>query len=121
MALIVKAFGIIFLVLGVVMVLKPSIGKSMIDFMKVGKRCYIGGVIRILLGLFFLASIKYVSLPWVTGIIGGITFIGGILIFVMGIQRMHSIMDRIYNMPENKMRILPALLSLVGVLIIYAA
>jgi len=121
MAQIVKALGIIILALGIIIVVKPSLMRSFIEFAKVGKRVYIGGVVRIVIGLFLLFSIPHVTLPWICGIMGVIAMIAGILFFVLGVTKMHAFLDKISALPENKFRLLPIVPIIIGVLLIYAA
>ena len=121
MAEIVKALGILFLVLGVVNYLKPNLVRSFIGFAKVGKRAYIGGVIRIAIGIFLLFAIPHVSIPAIVGTIGALALIAGLTILFVGMQRVHALLDWLYALPDQKLRLFPLIGVLFGVLLIYGA
>lgn len=121
MALIVKTIGILILAAGVIYLVRPELIRTVIDYAKVGKRCYIFGAVRVVIGLFLLIAIPHVALPWVVGVIGALILIKGVLVFALGLPRVHLLLDRFYGMPDNKLRALVAIAVIVGVLIIYAA
>lgn len=121
MALIVKAIGILIFAMGVVYLVRPALVRSVIDYAKVGKRCYIFGAVRVVIGTLLLVAIPHVTLPWVVGVIGALILIKGILVFALGLPRVHALLDRFYGVPENKLRMLIAMAVVVGVLLIYAA
>ena len=121
MAEIVKALGILFLVLGVVNYLKPNLVRSLIGFAKVGKRAYLGGIVRIALGIFLLFAIPHVGIPIIVGTIGVLALIAGLIILFIGMQRIHAFLDWLYALPDQKLRLFPLIGVLFGVLLIYGA
>lgn len=121
MANFITAVGILFLVLGVVFVARPQIIRDVINFSKVGRRIYIGGVIRIVIGALLLLAMPSAKMPWVPGILGAVMLIAGTLIFVLGLQKVHAIIDWMYGQPDNRIRIAPVVVALIGILLIYSA
>lgn len=121
MVYVVKAIGIILLVFGVVCLVSPSIIRNLINFAKVGKRIYIGGAIRVIFGILLLLATTSATLPAIPGIIGAIILISGILMFALGLARVHAFMDKFLNLPDNKLRIPPAVTAIIGILLIYSA
>jgi len=121
MIFVVKAIGIILLVVGAIFAAKPALMRAFIDFAKVDKRYYAGGVIRIICGALLLASIPKVAFPWVTGAVGGLMLIGGVLLFVIGERRVHGIMEWFLSKKDDVLRVFPVIGALIGVVLIYAA
>lgn len=120
MPYVIKAIGILFVVLGVLFAAMPALMNRFIEFAKVGKRCYIGGVVRIVIGVLLLIGSLQVSVFWIPVIIGSLITLSGIAIFLLGHQRIHAVMDWIAGLPEGKRRIGPIIAGIFGVLIIYA-
>ncbi|MFH1874068.1 MAG: hypothetical protein ABH859_02655 [Pseudomonadota bacterium] len=117
---IITTIGILILVIGVVFTVQPELIRKFIDFAKVGNRCYLGGVVRVILGALLLIATPKASLPWIPGIIGVIAVIAGILIFVLGVQKMHAILDWVNNLPDTKLRLMPIVAAIIGILLIYS-
>lgn len=116
-----RTIGILILVGGSIYVVNPTFTRKVIEFAKVGKRVYIGGAVRIVIGLLLLFSIKSATFPWIPGIIGALALLAGIAMFALGLPRMHAFMDKIYNLPDSRLRLLPLIAVLIGVLLIYSA
>lgn len=121
MTYLITAFGILFLVLGVIFFVRPALIRTFIEFAKVGKRVYIGGVIRIIIGALLLLATPKAAFPWLPGIIGALILISGILIFILGTQRIHAFMDWWYGLDDSRLRIMPVVAAIFGVLLIYSA
>jgi len=120
MAYFVKAIGILFVAIGVSVFIRPILVKSMIDFAKVGKRCLFGGALRVAIGGLLLLSIPHVAVPVIPGTIGGIIAASGIGIFLLGLVRMHRLMDWMYMKSENMHRVPGCVMAILGILLIYS-
>ena len=121
MIFVVKAIGIIMLAVGVVLAAKPSLMRAFLDFAKVDKRYYAAGVVRIVFGALLLLSVPKVAYPWVTGVIGALIALTGIVIFFVGENRVHSIMGWAQAKSDDTIRVFPVMCALIGVVLIYAA
>lgn len=121
MTQIITAIGIIYVVLGVLFFVKPQTIRSFIDFAKVGKRVYIGGVVRIIIGVLLLWATPKAAFPWAPGIIGVLVVVSGILTYVIGLQRVYAILNWWYGLDDNKLRIMAVAAAVLGVLLIYSA
>jgi hypothetical protein len=121
MIFVVKAIGIIMLTVGVVFAAKPSLMRAFLDFAKVDKRYYIGGVVRIIFGALLLLSVPKVAYSWVVGVVGVIITLAGVALFVVGEGRVHAVMNWLQSKSDDTLRVFPVLCALVGVLLIYAA
>lgn len=121
MPYLIKTIGIIFIALGILFIAQPSLIRSIIDFAKVGKRIYIGGAVRLIIGTLLLIASPQALVPAVPGIIGALIVVSGILVFVLGFPRIFAMLDWFYALPENKLRFMPVGTVLVGILLIYFA
>jgi hypothetical protein len=92
-----------------------------IAWAKVGKRCYMGGVVRIVLGGLLLVASPYATFFWIPVIVGAIIVISGVLIFALGLSRIHAFLDWWAVKPENTRRIASLVAVALGVLIIISA
>jgi len=117
----VKAVGILVLTLAVVIFARPATIRSFIDFAKVGKRVYIGGVIRVTLGALLLLASPRVIMPWIPALIGALMLVSGILIFSLGVQRIHAVMDWMRLRPDNTIRAFVLIPAIFGIALIYSA
>ena len=117
---VVTAIGIIFLVLGVVNLVRPATIRSLINFAKVGRRVYIGGLVRIIIGLLLLLGASVASVPLIPIIVGIVACVSGILIYVLGRERMHAFLAWWQVLPDNKLRIVPVIAAIIGILLIYS-
>lgn len=52
----ITAFGILYIIVSAVFFTKPEYVRTVIEFFKVGKRVYIGSVVRIALGVLFIIA-----------------------------------------------------------------
>lgn len=120
MPYLIKAIGIFYIALGILFIAQPLLIRKIIDFAKVGKRVYWGGVVRLVIGALLLIATPQALIPAIPGIIGALVIVSGILAFVLGFPRIFAMLDWFYALPENKMRFIPGFLVLLGILLIYS-
>ena len=116
MLLLAKLISILIICIGVALSANPSLSKSFIAFARVGKRYFIGVAVRISFGIIILLAAPKSSCPWGTVIFGALFVISGIVLAVLGEERLHKILDWLDNKPEKFIRIiaiLPIILGLV--------
>lgn len=118
---IVTTIGILIAVVGIVFATMPSLMLKFIEFAKVGKRIYIGGVVRLVLGGLLLFASPYVTVFWIPVTFGALMVIAGVLLFVLGPPKIHALMDWWASKPEDMRRIWPIIAAIIGVLLIYSA
>ncbi len=121
MEYVIRGIGILILVVGVVLSTMPSLMRSFIAFAKVGKRIYIGGVLRIVIGGLLLMASPQASNFWIPVILGSLIVLSGISIFILGTARIHAYMGWWEEKPDNTLRIGPIVASVLGILLIYSA
>jgi len=121
MSYIITSIGVLLAVVGVVFATAPSLMLKFIEFAKVGKRVYIGGVMRIIVGGLLLFASPHATVFWIPVIFGSLIVLTGVLIFLLGPSKIHAYMDWWAAKPENTRRIGPVVAAVIGVLIIYSA
>ncbi|PIU56711.1 MAG: hypothetical protein COS89_05705 [Deltaproteobacteria bacterium CG07_land_8_20_14_0_80_38_7] len=116
----VKAFAILIIAVGAISFVTPAFLRKLIELAKVGKRVYVGGVIRIVVGTLLLIAAPNAITIWIPGIIGALILLSGILILVLGVQKIHSFMDKVYSLSDQKIRVIPTIAIILGILLIYS-
>jgi uncharacterized membrane protein len=117
----ITTFGIIYTIMGVIFFMKPEYVRAIMDFFKVGRRVYIAGILRIVIGAFLIYAGEKAVIPWIPRIIGIIAVIGGIIIYSLGIQRTHAMMDWWKGSSDKKIRLIAVIAEIVGILLVYSA
>lgn len=121
MIYVIKVIGIIMLVIGVAFFIKPELARKAMDFIKVGKRIYVGAAVRIIIGALLLLSIKASVAPLIPGIIGGVVLLSGIILAIMGPQKTLPIIESWQQKPDSSLRIPATLVTMLGILLIFSA
>jgi protein-S-isoprenylcysteine O-methyltransferase Ste14 len=119
--MLVRSIGMFITSVGVLILLNPKIAKRMMSYWHKGKNIYLGGLIRILLGVIFLCYTSQAKLPQVMFVLGILAFLGGLLIFIWGLEKANAILDWWDKKPEYSLRLLSLLVIVFGALIIYSA
>ena len=121
MEIIVKIIGIIIVVLGVTFFLSTNMTRKSLAFWKMGKRIYLGGAIRLAIGILLLISASYCQFPTFIIIIGILSLMGGGIIFLLGIERSVRIIEKFESIADKNLRLLALVPITLGVLLILAA
>lgn len=121
MVILVRIIGIIIGCLGIVFLISPQTIKGMISFWSQGKRLYLGGALRILFGLIFLLAVPQCRLAWVIFVIGILALIKALLIFILGLEKMKSLLNWWNNRPPVVLRLMGFIVLAFGVLLLYSA
>ncbi len=117
---IVKLVGIILVACGTVYFVKPALIKKIASFFSREKWIYVGGIISFIIGLVFLRAASQCAISWFVTIVGIIAFIKGILVFVLGQQKIKTLFDTLIKKPPKTLRLLALVDIALGVMIIYA-
>jgi len=121
MIVLVKLFGIFIICMGFLILLNPRLMKRMIVFWKQGKRLYLGALIRILFGVVFLLSASQARLSGVMVGLGIFSLLAGMLIFILGLNRLKAILDWWDKKPDLILRLVSLIILAFGALVIYSA
>lgn len=119
--ILVKIIGTFITAMGIMILLNPKIAKRMMVFWRQGKNIYAGGLIRILLGVIFLYYSPQARLPQLIFVLGVLALLGGLLIFILGLEKTKAILDWWDKKPEHFLRLLSLLVIAFGALILYSA
>ena len=117
----IKSIGIIIALMGIVYLLRPDIIKKLMNFFRKGRRIYFSGVLRLALAVVFLVGARecrYFTIILVSGII---FLVGGLLIFLLGPEKIRKILDWYQEQPVLIFRIIAIIVLAFGVIIILSA
>lgn len=119
--MLVKIVGVIITAMGIAILLNPKTAKRMMAFWCKGKNIYAGGLIRVLLGVIFLSYAPRARLPQVLFTLGVLALLGGLFIFILGLEKTKAIIGRWDKKPEPLLRLFSLLILVFGALIVYSA
>jgi len=118
--MLVKVIGIIVTAAGVIFLVRPLALKKYIAYLKQERRIYLVGILRVLLGALFLWVAPQCKLSAVMNVLGVLTLIGAVLIFILGLERVKKVLDWYDKKPVSVLRLLALIAIAIGVLIIYS-
>lgn len=121
MDIVVKIIGIVIVALATAYLLKPDIMRYLMEFFKEGKRIYFAGLIRLVLAVVFLLAARECDITSVIIIFGLLFLISGLLTFIIGLERVKSIIDWYQEQSLLVLRLLALVTFFIGVVIIYSA
>ena len=121
METVIKIIGIAIVVTGIAYLFRPDIMKRLMEFFKKDARIYIAGLVRFVLGVVFLLAARECDRSAIIGALGVLFLAGGVLIFILGSERMRRILEWWLTKPVWIMQILAVVTAAFGALIIYAA
>ena len=117
----IKSIGIIIVLFAILYLAKPSIMISILEFFKKGKRLYLPGILRFILAIIFLLGANRCHYPAVIAVFGVMFIIGGLLIFVMKLEKLKSILDWWQKQSIVLLRVLAIITFIIGAVIVYSA
>jgi len=118
---VIKIIGVVFVCVGIVYLLKPDVLKRMLEFFKQGNRIYFAGLIRFALAIIFLLAARECDITWLIVLFGILFIISGLLVFLLGPERLRPIFEWWQKQSPLLVRILSLLVLAFGSLIIYSA
>jgi hypothetical protein len=121
MNIVVKVIGIVFIFLALLYLLKPDIMQRLMEFFKKGKRIYFARLIRFATAVVFLLAAGDCKMPWVIIVFGILFIIGGLLIFILGPERVRSMIAWWQRQSLLLLRVLAVITLAIGAIIVYAA
>lgn len=121
MDIVVKIIGIVFIFVTSVYLLKPDVMKRLMEFFKQGKRIYFAGLIRFALAIVFLLSARECKQFWVIFAFGILFIIGGLLIFILGSEKIRVVINWYQKQSVLLLRLIAVIGLAIGAVIIYSA
>jgi uncharacterized protein YjeT (DUF2065 family) len=118
---VIRAIGLVFVLVGVLYFLKPAGPKWLLGFFKKGNRLYIVGLLRLMLAVVFLLAARECKIPWVIMTFGILFIVSGLIIFVAGPKRIGPILQWFQEQSIVMFRILSVIAFAIGVIIIFSA
>jgi len=121
MDIVIKTLGILIALVGIIYFLRPDVMKWLMEFFKQGKRIYFAGLIRFALAVVFLVAARECKHSWVIFAFGILFIISGLLIFMLGPERLKSIIDWYQKQSVLLLRVVAVIALAIGGVIIYSA
>ncbi len=121
MDIVIKTLGILIALVGIIYFLRPDVMKWLMEFFKQGKRLYFAGLIRFALAVVFLVAARECKHPWVIFAFGILFIISGLLIFMLGLEKLKSIIDWYQKQSVLLLRAIAVIALAIGGVIIYSA
>ena len=117
----VKIIGILFVLIGIVYLLKPDTLKHLIGFLKKGKRIYFVGVIRIILAVIFLLAANQCKKAWIVIVFGILFMLSAVLVFMLSSEKLKAITAWYEKQSFLVLRVFALIAVVAGTIIIYSA
>lgn len=121
MEYVLRVIGIGIIVIGTTFTLLPQLLPVVMERVKVGKRVYGIAVLRIVIGGLLIWCSQVAMTPWVPLAIGILMVISGIVIFSIGIGRVHRFLGWVEARPEMMRRTATLIVAMLGAAVILAA
>lgn len=121
MDIIIRIIGIVFAFMTIVYFLKPDIMKRLMEFFKQGRRMYFAALIRFALAIVFLLAANQCNQFWVILALGILFIISGLLIFILGLEKVRAYINWWQKQPVTLLRIMALVGLAIGAIIIYSA
>ena len=121
MDIVIKTLGILIALVGIIYFLRPDVMKWLMEFFKKGKRLYFAGLIRFALAVVFLVAARECKHSWVIFAFGILFIISGLLIFILGLEKLKSIIDWYQKQSVLLLRVVAVIALAIGAVIIYSA
>jgi uncharacterized protein YjeT (DUF2065 family) len=119
--LVIKSLGILFTLMGIGYLLRPEIIKKLMGFFKKGKRIYFAGLVRLALAVVFFVAASECRYFWIIFASGIIFLMGGLLIFLLGPDKIRRILDWYEGQPIVIFRVIALIVLVFGMVIIFSA
>ncbi len=119
--IVIKSLGILFVLMGIAYLLRPDIIKSLMGFFKKGKRIYFAGLIRFALAIVFFVAARECRYFWIILASGVIFLAGGLLIFMLGPEKIRRILDWYEEQPALIFRVIALIVLVFGAIVIFSA
>jgi hypothetical protein len=118
--ILVKLIGAYIFVIGVILLFSPQKIKGLIAVFAPGKRLYLVGVLRILIGAILLWAASQCKLTWLVAGVGILAMVMGLLYFVLGLERLKAMLSRWDKRPVLLIRFIGLVIMIIGALLIYS-
>lgn len=121
MLILVRLFGIVTVVFGLIYLVRPHALKPYLAFWTKGRRVYIGGVLSILIGIIMLLAASRCRLAWFVVLIGICALIKGIPLLAFKRGKLTSYINWWVTRSLTFLRLVALITIAIGALLIYSA
>ena len=121
MAIVIKVIGTFIVTMGLVYLIKPEIPRDIMRFFAKGSRPYFAAIVRFILAVVFFLGARECDETWIIIAFGGIFLLSGLLIFMLGLEKVKGILNWYLEQPVGIFRVIAVIVLAVGLIIIYAA
>ena len=119
--IVIKSLGMLFTLMGIAYLLRPGIIKKLMRFFKKGKRIYFSGLIRLVLAVVFFVAASECRYFWIIFASGLIFLTGGLLIFILGPEKIRRIFDWYQEQPSVILQVIALVVLVFGIIVIFSA
>ena len=117
----VMVIGIIMVCAGAALVARPDLVRRMVEFWGKGRRLYLAGVLRVVLGVVLVFGASACEQTGAVLAVGIIFIVGGISIFAIGLERARSVLAWWDRRSGLLVRLAPLFAVAVGILLLWGA
>lgn len=121
MKVVILILGVLIGAVGIVLLLRPDIMKRFMEFFKQGKRIYLAALLRLALAVIFLLGARECDITWVIAVLGILFLISGLLILILGPEKIRRLFDWCEKQPVLLLRVMSLIALAIGAIIIYSA
>lgn len=122
MHLLIALLGLLIAAIGVVGLLAPTRLLRLVDLFWRGERSlYVASGMRIVLGSLMILAAPYCAWPTVVTVLGVLTFVAGVLLVVIGFERVNKLIQWWQRRPPGVVRVSALFAVCFGVLLFWAA
>lgn len=121
MVIAIKSIGVLFILVGILYLVKPEVFKHLMEFFKKGKRMYFAGLIRFVLAVVFLLGASDCYIKWVIAAFGILFLISGLFVFMLGPKKLGAVIDWFQRQPVLVLRLIAVIALAFGAIITYSA
>ena len=119
--LVIKSLGILFALMGIAYLLRPDIIKKLMIFFKKGNRIYFAGMVRFALAIVFFVGARECRYFWIIFACGIIFLLSGLLIFMLGPEKIRRMFNWYQNQPNLFFRVIAVIVLIFGAIVILSA
>jgi hypothetical protein len=120
MLMLVNAIGALIIIGSCIFLVFPKAMKSYLDFLSLGRRVYLLGILRFMLGGCLLVAAKQARFQGILTVLGTVTIMGAVLIFFLKDQQIKAILGWYQKRSILSTRLLACLMAALGILILYS-
>lgn len=117
---IVRLLAVVMVLVGIIYFVKPHYMRKFAYYFIQDKRLKIAGIVSVILGVILLLVASRCKIPWVIVIFGIVVIIKGTVSFIMGKEKLKSIMDQFLIRPSRTLRIYAVTEMALGIILIYS-